>query len=149
MKRTRIPKILMLTLLASFALLGCTAAQETETTELASLAATYIGNISATAKIVPEQFASLSVATAGVVELITIREGDSIELVGAQLDAQELLAQLVSGGVLAYRRRLPAQPLDHQPLLDVLLRVVSTGRFRFDHAKIEDRISDLGLGKFG
>jgi len=79
LKRTIIPRIFLLTLLASFALFGCTAAQETETPELASLAANYTGNISATAKIVPEQFASLSVATAGVVELITIREGDSIE----------------------------------------------------------------------
>ncbi len=79
MKRTPIPQLLLLAILASFALLGCTAAQETETPETRSLTSTFIGNITATAKIIPEQFASLSVATAGVVELVSIREGDSVE----------------------------------------------------------------------
>jgi len=77
LKRTHIHQLLLITILASFALLGCSASKETP--EPASLAAAFTGNINATGKIIPEQFASLSVAAAGVVESVTIREGDSVE----------------------------------------------------------------------
>ncbi|MEN8172962.1 MAG: efflux RND transporter periplasmic adaptor subunit [Chloroflexota bacterium] len=79
MKRTHIPQLLFTAILVSTALLGCSAADATETPDPASLAATFSGNINATGVIVPEQFASLSVAAAGVVESVTIREGDLVE----------------------------------------------------------------------
>jgi len=90
LKRLPIPKLLLLALLVSFVLFGCSTAQSTETPESLSLATTYSGNINATGKIIPEQFASLSVATAGVVESITFGEGDSV-------DSGALLVQIKGG----------------------------------------------------
>ncbi len=91
MKYSRITQLLTLAIMASLILPACAAAQQTETPEPPSLATTFTGNVSATGEITPAQFASLSVATAGVVELVAISEGDFVE-------EGQLLVQIKGGG---------------------------------------------------
>jgi len=73
-KHTR--KILLLVM--SVLLVACTSAQTTATPEVNPLD-NFVPGVSATGEIVPEQYASLSVTTPGVVEAVFVSEGDLIE----------------------------------------------------------------------
>lgn len=59
-------------------LAACTTPQATATPEENPLA-NFVAGVSATGKIVPEQYASLSVTTGGVVEEVFVSEGDLVE----------------------------------------------------------------------
>ncbi|NUM48630.1 MAG: efflux RND transporter periplasmic adaptor subunit [Anaerolineales bacterium] len=75
-------------LLAAMVLAACSTAQ-TATPEADPLE-TFVPGVNATGEIVPEQYASLSVTTPGVVETVFVREGDLVE-------AGQLLLQIKGG----------------------------------------------------
>lgn len=66
-------------LLLGFALLLAACNGQTTTTPEANPLDTYVPGVNATGKIVPEQYASLSVTTPGVVEEVLVSEGDFVE----------------------------------------------------------------------
>ncbi|NJN44267.1 MAG: HlyD family efflux transporter periplasmic adaptor subunit [Anaerolineae bacterium] len=78
MKPTKTIKLISMFGLLAIFLAACTTPQTTATQEANPLE-NFVPGVNATGIIVPEQFASLSITTAGVVEEVFINEGDLVE----------------------------------------------------------------------